>query len=138
VNIKKDAPFFFYSLILILYIYKHSIKISAFFSILVLTALIFALSLNKTGQKFLFLNLADLNSLSIEVSFMVDIFARVFLFTVFLISSAVFSFRFSYISPQKIFWPISRSFNSVCFFYGTTCYLFKFNFYISRLRWFRC
>jgi len=34
---------------------------------------------------------------------MVDIFARVFLFTVFLISSAVFSFRFSYISPQKFF-----------------------------------
>lgn len=66
-------------------------------------ALRLALSLNKTGQKFLFLNLGDLNSLSIEVSFIVDIFARVFLLTVFLISLAVFSFRFRYISPQKFF-----------------------------------
>lgn len=61
------------------------------------------LVLNKRGQKFLFINLGDLNSLSIEISFMVDIFTRVFLLTVSLIRLAVFTFSFSYMSPQKFF-----------------------------------
>lgn len=37
------------------------------------------------------------------MSFLLDIFARVFLLTVSLISLSVFTFRFSYISPQKFF-----------------------------------
>lgn len=60
-------------------------------------------AINKRGQKFLFLKLGDLNSLSIEVSFLLDIFARVFLLTVSIISLSVFTFRFRYISPQKFF-----------------------------------
>jgi len=63
----------------------------------------FGLAVNKSGQKFLFFTLGDLRSLRIEVSFMLDIFARVFIFTVSLISLAVFSFRFRYIAPQKFF-----------------------------------
>ena len=51
----------------------------------------------------MFMNLGDLNSLSIEISFIVDIFTRVFLLTVSLISLAVFTFSFRYISPQKFF-----------------------------------
>jgi len=60
-------------------------------------------TINKRGQKFLFLSLGDLNSLSIEISFLLDIFARVFLLTVSLIRLSVFTFRFRYISPQKFF-----------------------------------
>lgn len=61
------------------------------------------LTLNKRGQKFLFINLGDLNSLRIEISFMLDIFTRVFLLTVSLISLAVFTFSFRYMRPQKFF-----------------------------------
>ena len=74
-----------------------------FFRILLFIALLFVVSLNKRGQKFLFLNLGDFNSLSIEMSFMLDIFSRVFLFTVSIIRLAVFNFRFRYISSHKFF-----------------------------------
>merc|ERR1739838_1274669 len=87
----------------ILYVYKYSLKIGACFSFTLLASFRLVSILNKRGQKFLFMNLGDLNSLSIEISFIVDIFTRVFLLTVSLISLAVFTFSFRYISPQKFF-----------------------------------
>lgn len=66
-------------------------------------SILFLILLNKIGQKFLFLNLGDLNSLSMEISFILDVFARVFLLTVAFIRLAVFTFRFRYISNQKFF-----------------------------------
>jgi len=74
-----------------------------FFGILVFFSFVLGISLNKRGQKFLFLCLGDVSSLSLEVSLILDVFARVFLLTVSLISLAVFSFRFRYIASQKFF-----------------------------------
>ena len=88
---------------IILHLYKHSSKLRTFFTALALLSVGLVFTINKRGQKFLFLNLGDLNSLSLEVSFLLDIFARVFLFTVSLIRLSVFTFRFRYISPQKFF-----------------------------------
>jgi len=90
-------------LLIILHLYKHSTKLSTFFTALALISVGLVFTINKRGQKFLFLNLGDLNSLSIEVSFLLDIFARVFVLTVSIISLSVFTFRFRYISPQKFF-----------------------------------
>lgn len=75
----------------------------ALFKFLVLLSAIFLVVINKRGQKFLFITLGNLNSLRMEVSFMLDIFARAFLFAVLLIRLSVFTFRFSYISGQKFF-----------------------------------
>merc|ERR1712037_755840 len=75
-------------LIFILYVYKYSLKIGACFSFTLLASFRLVSILNKRGQK---------------ISFIVDIFTRVFLLTVSLISLAVFTFSFRYISPQKFF-----------------------------------
>lgn len=99
----KEYAFAFLGDYHILQNYKFSVKIEGFFKFLVFFSGVFSLSLNKRGQKFLFINLGDFNSLRIELSFMLDIFARVFLFTVSLIRLSVFTFRFSYISNQKFF-----------------------------------
>lgn len=99
----KEYAFAFLGDYHILQSYKFSVKIEGFFKFLVFFSGVFSLSLNKRGQKFLFINLGDFNSLRIELSFMLDIFARVFLFTVSLIRLSVFTFRFSYISNQKFF-----------------------------------
>lgn len=99
----KEYAFAFLDDYHILQSYKFSVKIEGFFKFLVFFSGVFSLSLNKRGQKFLFINLGDFNSLRIELSFMLDIFARVFLLTVSLIRLSVFTFRFSYISNQKFF-----------------------------------
>lgn len=99
----KEYAFTFLGDYHILQSYKFSVKIEGFFKFLVFFSGVFSLSLNKRGQKFLFINLGDFNSLRIELSFMLDIFARVFLLTVSLIRLSVFTFRFSYISNQKFF-----------------------------------
>lgn len=99
----KEYAFAFLGDYHILQSYKFSVKIEGFFKFLVFFSGVFSLSLNKRGQKFLFINLGDFNSLRIELSFMLDIFARVFLLTVSLIRLSVFTFRFSYISNQKFF-----------------------------------